>query len=297
MRSPNIRSGAHSTFARDILAVASPQGKGLLVTFGVYMDKSGPDDAIPAVTVAGVISTVERWDAFNEEWAEALHDFDELPFFHMSEYESGIGLYEDWQARGVKKERLGRLLGIIEKHVLGTVGASISLADCKAYFGDDPVQTAYGLTATHCFMLLPPFRYVARRPAERIVYTFEQGDQGYGKLEAQYDDMYATPWRREYNRLAGKLVVGRKDFPPLQAADILAYEGWKQWAREHGGETRPTRYPFERLSRSVPSEWATLAPMPLRDLKVPPGAPSIEVLEPDLARVVMPTAQLPKAWG
>ena len=62
------------------------------------------------------------------------------------------------------------------------------------------------------------------------------------------------------------MEVDRKSFPPLQAADILAFEGWKQWARQHGGDTRRTRYPFKRLSESVPSEWATLKPMSLNEL-------------------------------
>lgn len=268
------------------------------MTLGVYMDKSGPNTAIPAVTVAGVISTMERWDAFNSEWAQALHDFEDLPYFHMSEYESGIGLYQNWQARGVKKERLRRLLGIIETHVLAIVGASVSIDDCTSFFSDPPIETAYGITATHCFMLLPQFRYVMERPTERIVYTFERGDQGYGKLQKQYDDMCARDWRREYNRLDGKLLVGRKDSAALQAADIVAFEGWKQWAREHGGETRPTRYPFERLAQSVPNQWATLVPMPLKDLRAPFGGPSVESISPLIARLVTPTAQLPPGmWG
>ena len=237
------------------------------MTLSVYMDKSGPNAVIPAITVAGVVSTVEGWDAFNEEWFEALHDFENLPHFHMTDYESGTGLYKDWQARDVKKERLRRLLGIIKRHVLAVVGASVSLADCESYFGAPPLQTAYGLTATHCFMLLPQFRYVMERPDERIVYIFEQGDEGHGKLGKQYDDMYATEWRRTYNRLAGKLEVERKDFPPLQAADILAFEGWKKWAREYGGETLPTRYPFTELSQSIPNQWATLTPMRMKDVK------------------------------
>ena len=270
------------------------------MTLGVYMDKSGPGPAIPAVTVAGVIATTESWDAFNEEWREALHEFEELPYFHMSEYESGIGLYKDWQARGVKRERLARLLDIIERHVLAIVGASVSLADCESFFEAPAIQSAIGITATHCFMLLPKLRYVEQRPSERIVYTFEVGDHGYGKLEKQYDEMYASPPRREYNRLDGKMVSERKGLPALQAADILAFEGWKQWAREHGGDERPTRYPFERLSKSVRSEWATLKPTRLSDvwLPSPPLPEALNSLRQQMNDWILPTAPLPPGtWG
>lgn len=283
-----------STFARDVLTLAFPRSTGFLVTLGVYMDRSGPNADIPAVTVAGVISTVEGWDAFNEEWFAALQDFENLPHFHMTDFESGTGFYENWQARGVRKERLRRLLAIIERHVLAVVGATVSIADCKSYFQDPPLQTALGITATHCFMLLPQFRYVAERPTERIVYTFEAGDEGYGKLQAQYDDMYANDLRRAYNRLSGKLEVERKDFPPLQAADIFAFEGWKQWAREHGGDSRSTRYPFGRLSESIPSQWATLKPTHVGDiLPSGPHSPPLEALLELTRGWVMPTTQLP----
>lgn len=67
----------------------------------------------------------------------------------------------------------------------------------------------------------------------------------------------------------------KKKFPPLQAADTVAYEGWKQWAREYGGDNRPTRYPFKRLSEKIPSEWATLKPMTLPELWAQNGGPSM----------------------
>lgn len=73
--------------------------------------------------------------------------------------------------------------------------------------------------------------------------------------------MLEAPWRREYNRIGGKLVTDAKKFPPLQVADIFAFEGWKQWAREFGGETRSTRYPYDRLRHSIPGEWKTLQAM------------------------------------
>ncbi len=266
----------------------------------LYFDKSGPNDAIPAVTVAGVISTPEKWVEFSKKWEEALHDFGELPYFHMSEYESGFGQYKDWNERGVKKERLSRLLDIIEEHVMATVGASVSLADCVASFGDPPVEVAYGVTALHCSNMIPQYGYLHEHPGEQVTYIFEEGDLGYGKLRNGYDQIYDEPWRREFNRLSDRLKVEGKNSPPLQAADILAYEGWKQWAREHGGDRRPTRYPWARLSKSIPGEWATLMPMSFKDLwqqsgfrQIPPILAAV-----DAAFLPQPTAPLTTpTWG
>lgn len=240
------------------------------MTLGLYFDKSGPTDGIPAVTVAGAISTIEEWSALTVEWNHALAEFDRvegglvvagLPYFHMTDYDSGKGWYEPWQAQGVKKERFDRLLTIIEKHVMGVICVSVSVADCTGWSPDPPVEVGFGLAGSYCMNAIPQFRYLVEHPDESVVYVFEGGDAGYGKLEATYDQMLKTPWRREYNRIGGKLVTDAKALPPLQVADILAFEGWKQWSRESGGETLPTRFPYTRLTGSLAGEWKTLRPM------------------------------------
>ena len=270
------------------------------MTLGLYFDKSGPNDEIPAVTVAGVISTSERWTEFSKKWEEALYEFDDLPFFHMSEYESGIGPYKDWNERGVKRERFGRLLDIIEEHVMATVGASVSLADCAASFSDRPLGPAYTLTASHCMNMIPQYRYLHEQRDEEVIYTFEAGDWGYGKLRGIYDEMYDEPWRHKFNRLGSRLKKEHKESPPLQAADILAYEGWKLWAREHGGDHRPTRYPWARLSKSIANEWATLTPMSVKELWERTGSgpmpPSFTSLGAAIGRIPTAPLTLP-TWG
>jgi hypothetical protein len=271
------------------------------VTLGLYFDKSGPTNEIPAVTVAGAISTADKWIALTAEWDQALHDFEELPYFHMTDYDSGRGFYEDWQARGVKRERLGRLLEIVEKYVLGTISVSVAVADLGRY-GAPPVQSGMGLAAGHCMNMIPQFGYLIDHPEEDVLYVFEIGDDGFGKLETVYDHMWQEPWRREHNRLAGKLSTHEKKLPPLQVADLLAFEGWKHWAREFGGESLPERYPYLRLRESLASQWITLHPMLRLDLLKQAGVTHPVVVETaslhDFVFGPVPTAPLvlPR-WG
>lgn len=264
-------TASNAKFVADLMGLAFPRGRGVLVTIGIYLDKAGPDDRIQAVTVAGVIMDSEQVPLFTQEWDEALYDFEELPFFHMSEYESDIGLYADWLDRGVKAERLGRLIGIMEKYVMATVGVSVSLDDATYHYGSKDIVTGLGVCATHLFTMVPQWAHLQRNPTERVVYTFEDGDEGRGKLIEAYDKMYANPSQRAFNRLGGKLETGRKDHPALQAADIVAFEGWKQWSRVYGEEKRATRKSFTILKEAIPNEWATLQSIPLTDLLIQSG--------------------------
>lgn len=304
---------------RDLFAMSIPRtSKGLVMTLGLYFDKSGPTDEIPAITVAGVISTAEGWTSLAAEWEHALSTFDRtekgevvsgLPHFHMTDYDSGRGWYEHWQAHGVKRERFARLLDIIEKHVLGVVCVSVSVEDCEGWSLDPPVEVGFNLAGSHCMNVIPQFRYLVEHPSEQVLYVFEDGDSGFGRLEAVYDPMLKTPWRREYNRIGGKLVTDYKQFPPLQVADILAFEGWKQWAREFGGETLGTRYPYKRLTKSIPGEWKTLrAMLPSESAYLMAQARGIPVTREEarsnpllaaLDRQIgpIPTAPLSEIWG
>lgn len=208
--------------------------------------------------MAGALSTRENWLAFDDEWKAALYDFEQLPFFHMSEYETGIGVYEDWQARGVKYDRFDRLLKIIEKYVLFSVGSAIGLDLCEKYYRVRADETALGMAATRCFVAMPQYFLAGGDPDEEFAYTFEQGDTGWGRLEAVYNQIYSDSGTRRQARLGTKVSVEKKKFPPLQVADIFAYEMWKQWARESGLETLSQRYSNKRLKASIPTDWLSM---------------------------------------
>jgi len=250
------------SFVKDILWLAFPPGlradRRFLVTLAVYLDASGPNAEINALVVAGAISTPDKWQAFSDEWTGALYDFEQLPYFHMTDFDSGKGVYENWQERGVKRPRFDRLLKIIERYVLGSVGASISILLCEKHYAVRPLETAYGLTASHCFLAMADYYIENGDSDEPIIHTMEHGDDGYGRLEAVYHQFYRDKVVREKARLGGKLSVEKKKFPPLQAADILAFEGWKQWARDFGGDLRPPRYSFNRLRARIPDGWVNL---------------------------------------
>jgi len=55
-----------------------------------YFDASGSPDDIAAVSVAGLISTAEKWVSFTDEWEQCLEAFD-VSSLHMKHFAHSRG--------------------------------------------------------------------------------------------------------------------------------------------------------------------------------------------------------------
>ncbi|MBI4281890.1 MAG: DUF3800 domain-containing protein [Chloroflexi bacterium] len=236
-----------------------------------YFDESGTNPESKAVCVAGFISNVPRWDAFSLEWEKALIDFGlmEYPgYFHMTDFESPLSApYNKW-SRELRQTRLNTLLEIIKKHTLGSVGClvpkalfdSVMSPFAKAFCGG-----AYGLAATVCARLLLPTLIGVDGWME---YSFEDGAEGRGELLTFYDKQKAYGRANMRNlRMVGLAFRDKRVYLPLQAADILAYELFREFPRSQGlQERRSVRYPLASLHEPPFSQWHYLDEERLRQL-------------------------------
>lgn len=76
--------------------------------------------------------------------------------------------------------------------------------------------------------------------------SMEEGVKGKGALQIYFEEQSKRPTWREQNRILG-LSFQEKRVPPLQAADILAYELYKKSERQFGKVTLADRYPLKVL--------------------------------------------------
>ena len=77
----------------------------------------------------------------------------------------------------------------------------------------------------------------------------EAGAKGSGALQLIHtEDSKIPEWQDAY-RIVSLSFRRKREFLPLQAADIFAYELYKQSARVFGQEKRPVRYPLTQLAR------------------------------------------------
>ena len=120
----------------------------------------------------------------------------------------------------------------------------------------------YGLAATACFMEMG--RAIHEIDVDAwIAYVFEAGDIGFGQVHKVFHLNVNDPVQKERNRLLSLRFEPKQDFLPLQAADILAYEIYRDASRQKGLHSRPERYPLREL-RQTPNRWYWLGEDNLR---------------------------------
>lgn len=101
---------------------------------------------------------------------------------------------------------------------------------------------AYGLAAMRCFFNVAD-SLSDIDPAARVAYIMDSGVKGRGQLAKAYDlNKRQSDWR-----ILSLTFRDEKDFVPLQAADILAYETYREYTRQATG-TQPMRHSLKLLS-------------------------------------------------
>lgn len=245
----------------------------------VYFDESGTHDS-EAVVVAGFVSSETEWEAFTERWEQVLTEAG-LEYFRMSEFESSRGQFSGWTTPA-KQDLLNMLLQIIRDHTFRSIGCvvmkqsfdSILSREAKIVCGD-----AYGLAALNCWRHLG---LVLQKADVWMDCLMEDGAKGKGAIQDIFDAGSERPeWQEDYRMRS--LSFEEKRVAPLQAADILAYELYKQGLQQFGlVKKRKMRYPLEQLEK-IEHQWHYVQETHLReyneDIAKQLGERGIEVSE------------------
>jgi hypothetical protein len=208
----------------------------------VYYDESGeygPDGRLRNMSIGGCAAPLDRWKSFEIAWLKALSD-EGLTYFHMTDFEAWVHPFDFALPDGTRdKEKHNRLLNALLSVMLDHVDFFGGFA-AGNLISSDPTM-AHELALEDC--VLAAITYAVHdlwekreRPINRVF--GKQRHFSYAKI-MKYVELYG--WGEGRGRLGSVTVDEPKVLPPLQAADILAYEMAKV-QRE-----RPVRYPFIRL--------------------------------------------------
>lgn len=207
----------------------------------VYVDESGTHDGARVMGLAGYIFEASQAARFSRDWQKCLQKIG-IPFAHMTDCANGNGVYTALSLdERVQSERL--LIESIKRRSKVGIATLVDPSIYEEVCGSDPkTPSAYS------FCVLA-FVSAATRWAEkmsfkgRFAYFFEGGHRFQAQANASINDLprSKSPARDFY---LSHSFFDKKDAPPLQAADMLAWQAchyFERASRSHQKERKDFR--------------------------------------------------------
>ena len=226
----------------------------VLASLAARFDDSNSHPDGKAITVGGYLAHESRWNAFIPEWQAFLKRCGLTEPWHQNKfaavwdgktpYDKNKNPYADWSLEECTA-RFKEAALIINRHVEVAIAVTVdrdlfkqaTTKEAKTKCGDE-----YGLAVLACV------REAARIgehlfPGSRIACQFET-KQGANEAKGFVTDFSLySGWSVEI----GDAGSETKRFPPLQAADILAWEWYRDSERYFGRDPRPRREALKLL--------------------------------------------------
>jgi hypothetical protein len=219
-----------------------------------FFDASGSPGDTTVVSLAGLVSTAERWAAFAEEWQQCLEAFG-VSALHMKHFAHSEGEFSSWKDDEPKRRRLlSALLYAIENHIDYTAAVSVWMKDYNAtdkHYRLSEFMRPYTLGASTCVSSILRWARASQLDAGGIAYIFEEGDTDQSDVSRCWRALFAeynvSPiFLKKVDRFPGSEISA--PIRPFEAADLVAYENLK--ANKSVENNRGT-LPFEKLRRPM----------------------------------------------
>lgn len=91
--------------------------------FTTCLDGSGIHKGSEDVILAGYVSTLTQWEAFESEWRNEISEYG-LEYFHMTDFASRKKQYKVWDEQE-RESRFARLVEIINTHTVCSVAVVV----------------------------------------------------------------------------------------------------------------------------------------------------------------------------
>jgi hypothetical protein len=207
-----------------------------LLMLRAFCDESESYPPEPQVFVlAGYIARPARWEAFSDEWRQALDEKPSLATFKFKEAWKLSGQFRHWSEES-RNAKVQLLSDIIARHAEAELSVAfrpeVYRAVYREVFGERDRFAKHPL----CFAIVQLSVMVSQGleqlglPREQVDFVFDNHAMAKDKVLAEWDGMAAlTPYLRSQPAdLRTKIMVNPPSFAddaqvmPLQAADMLA---------------------------------------------------------------------------
>jgi hypothetical protein len=210
------------------------------VMIHAYFDDSGDSLGADFAVCGGIFGNAEDSVRLNNQWRQATKLLKQP--FRSTDCECQHGQFGTW-SKAACDDLMAKLVGVLSNPDLrsNVIATSVPCQFYREVFPTADRNDPFRLALRH---LLIGMARIARKKQDRVRCWFEKGSNN-GAILSAYKDVSEYPFTvyTLRGRLAG-LELGTKRIPQLQAADLIAREGFKAGA--NFGD-RPFRKPLVRL--------------------------------------------------
>lgn len=216
-----------------------------------YIDDSGSGGDSPWYVLAGYLGTVDGWDRFDSPWLEVLHREPRIEYFKASEAES---LRPDGQWAGVsptqRDQKIDDLIDVISKCALRCVCARMRQRDYDELVkGNVPPAWDSPYYFLQTFVIGAAINSEKRdgRGGQQIDFVFDRDQKHESRSKLLMPRV--QPLDMMHGSLANVTFQDEKEFLPLQAADLVAWQ-----IRRFFSSDEPRRRHFDTARTSLPEK-------------------------------------------
>jgi len=215
-----------------------------------YFDDSSDDKREKHIAVGGIIGHEIWLNLFEGRWIEETKDL-EKPF-RSTDCECQHGQFTEWEKPDCDA-LMKRLVEVIadENYGVGSFAFSVSVPLYREVFPDSGQNDPVRLVVAHAIVEMAR---LAKKHEEKIQLWFEEGPFQ-SLINQTYIDFKALEsWKWDERGRLSQISFNDKNLIPLQAADLIAREGYKI-ADNHG--RRPVRKPVLGIWNRMAMGWYT----------------------------------------
>jgi hypothetical protein len=226
----------------------------ILTELTAYCDETGDtkDPSQKWVGMAGFVASSARWQSLEHKWKFILKEF-RVPYFHMKEFAPSVGVFKDWKGKEEKRRKIfGSLVKTIQEIVPLPIGCIFSADDFRSLPERDQklVGDPYFLSFISCVAI--PCFYIQDAPAEiKLATVFGEHSIFASKAAGSHKSVRSIYAVGE--RLYPPVFRDMREFVPLQVADIMAYELYKEAHRQRYTPEANPRFGITQLAKLRPT--------------------------------------------
>jgi hypothetical protein len=217
----------------DITDILAPEDA-VVALISSFFDESFDDGLL---CVAGYAFTKLRGRRLDEEWRRMLARH-RIPYFRMSACNAGEEPF-DGHTKPECVAAQTDAIALINKHASFGYAVTVDQRNFSKVLEKNPfVSTPYELAVWFCLMAVREWRLEAGQTGG-AAYFFEAGHQHAGLADKLMRRLFNDPTLRSFYDYRAHAFVDKVTVRPVQTADVLAWQRYKDIKRRESGLTRP----------------------------------------------------------